>query len=559
MAKSDKGDLYDETRRLSRVAESDYNTQVGKNENRGDVTWNRATENYDPAFKGYMDYASGGGLKPEDIDRMRAAWGNAGGAGGVSAPRLGTSHYQNLHSAYANAYRPDYGESDTGFRKLASESGGFDADQLKQIYGNIGKLGEIGQTGGITDEDKANINRKSILEQEETGGYSAQDRALIRAKTAASSPAYFGALKDNLERQRAATGNLANAGAVDYKLARQGAQQQGADRIAGEIGLGDSIRKGRESAGQFLSNQGMDLASLRTANELAGARSAGDLGLNTQMGITANQAQALRGLQESQTGLGQWGLGQAGGLDQFGLNQAGGLDNWDLSQAQMDLQAAAASASNARSSARDQAQFEQWVTEYGNQQKQYGIGGLTDLYGTNLGASQNYSGLTLDALNGKFNSQYNMLNLATQNRGTTAMENSKSIGGMVGGLLGTASGIDWSKVKKAFGGGTNTGTGTGTGEGYGGGGVGLGGVGGGYDPGQRFRDPNNPDLIDMSQYGGSGKIDPRGLPPGYTPYNPNNPPPGGYRNTAQLNNGYSFTGRSDPYRSTPGSAYGYTF
>ena len=97
----------------------------------------------------------------------------------------------------------------------------------------------------------------------------------------------------------------------------------------------------------------MDLAGLRTQNQLAGARSAGDLGLNTKMGIKANQAQGLKGLQESQTGLGQWGLGQAGGLDQFGLAKAGGLDQWDMTQAQMDMQAAASSAAAGAARSRD--------------------------------------------------------------------------------------------------------------------------------------------------------------------------------------------------------------
>jgi hypothetical protein len=86
-----------------------------------------------------------------------------------------------------------------------------DEGQLQQIYGNVGRLTDIGQTGGITDEDKANINRASILDQEKTGGYSDQDKALIRAKSAASSPAYFSALKDNLQRQRGVSGNLAAA------------------------------------------------------------------------------------------------------------------------------------------------------------------------------------------------------------------------------------------------------------------------------------------------------------------------------------------------------------
>ena len=449
MAKSDKKDLYNTATNKVGQAETEYNKLNDKIGDRSDVTWDRATQDYEGAFKGYSDYAGGGGLTDADKDRMRNAinqigGGGGGGAGMISGPNLGSSAYQNLHSAYANAYRPDYSEADTGFRKLASATGGFDQAQLDQIYGNIGRLSEIGRTGGITDEDKANINRASILEQERTGGYTDQDKALIRAKSAASSPAYFSALKDNLARTRNQTGNLANASAVDFKLAREGAQQQNQDRIGSEIGLAESIRGGRERAGQFLSQQGLELAGLRTANELQGARSAGDLGLSTQQGITANQARGLQGLQESQTGLGNWGLGQAGGLDQFGLSQAGGLDQWGMNKAQLEMQAAAhnasAGAANSRAQAQANAEYERWLTEYGNEQKQYGIGGLESLYNTNLGASQNYSGMSLDALNSKYGTQGQMLGLATQNRGNTAMENAGAIGNIAGGVIGAAVG-----------------------------------------------------------------------------------------------------------------------
>jgi len=530
MAKDDKKNIYNTTMGQVSQSEQKYNALSDTIGGRGDTTWDRATENYNPAFQGYSNYAAGGGLTPEDIDRMRGAWkatgeagggGGGGGWGGISANLPGSSAYANLHSAYANAYRPDYGEADTGFRKLASKTGGFDEDQLNKIYGNVDTLTGIGQTGGITDEDKQNIMRQSMLDQEKTGGYSEQDKALVRAKSAASSPAYFGALKDNLQRQRSQTGNLANAGAVDFKLARQGAQQQGQDRLTQEMGLQESIRGGKERAGQFLSDQQMQLTGLRTANQLAGAQAGGGLGLSTQQGITANQARGLAGLQESQTGLGQWGLGQAGGLDQFGLAQAGGLDQFGLSKAQLDMQAQIANAQGAAAggagraaqqyqSARDQAEFEQWVTQYGNQQKQYGIGGLESLYGTNLGASQNYSGMSLDALNSKYGTQGQLLGLANQTRGRTAMENMSTIGGLVGSVAG----VDWSK----FGGGGqdpytgSTGwdnSGVNTGVSFGGGsGDNFGGYGG---SGVTFRrDPNN------STY-----------QPGYT-FGGGNPGPGNY-------------------------------
>jgi hypothetical protein len=448
MAKSDKQQLYNTSMGKVGQAETDYGKMNSTLDSRADTTWDRATDNYNQVNKGYSDYAAGAGLTQADKDRMQAAvnqYGSAGGGGGgyhwnnINNPMAGMS------SAYASAYRPDYTEADATNRKMTAAGGGFDQGKLDQIYGNVDTLTGIGKTGGITDEDKANINRQSILDQEKTGGFSDQDKSLIRAKSAASSPAYFSALKDQIQQQRSQTGNLANAGAVDFKMARQGAQQQGADRIAAEQGLQDSIRAGKQQAGDYLSGQNMQLAGLRTSNQLAGAGAAASQGTNLQQAITGNQLSGAKGLADSQTGLGQWGLGQAGGLDTFTNNQAQMDYQTQLANSQGNMQAgagnAAAGAANAQAAAAANLGYQQWVTEYGNQQKQYGIGGLNDLYNTNLGASQNYSNMSAGVLNNKFDTEGMMLGHATQNRGATAMENAQAVSNMVGGAVGAATGL----------------------------------------------------------------------------------------------------------------------
>jgi len=478
MAKDDKQKLFDKSYGLVQQAQTDYGKVIGKDAERSQTTWDRATENYNPAFQGYKDYAGGAGLTQADKDRMQDAvnkYGEAAGGGGgggvswnnINNPMAGKS------SAYASAYRPDYGESDAGMRNLAGKEGGFDKGKLDQIYGNVDTLTGIGKTGGITDEDKSNINRESILDREKTGGFTDQDKALIRAKSAASSPAYFGALKDNLDRTRGAMGgNLAGAGAVDFKMARQGAQQQGADRIAAEQGLQDSIRQGKQQAGDFLSGQNMDLAKLRTSNQLAGAGAAGGLGTNVQQAITANQLQGNQGLASSQTNLGQWGLGQAGGLDQFTNNQAQMDYQTQVANSQGNMQAGAANsasrAAGAQAAAGANLDYQKWLTEYGNEQKQYGIGGLDDMYKTNLGASQNYDQLQLQGLNNMSDSQSAMLGHATANRGTTAMENLQTIGNVAGAVGGAMTGMGGLSALGGLGKGTGVtqGAGAAAGSGY---------------------------------------------------------------------------------------------
>jgi hypothetical protein len=105
--------------------------------------------------------------------------------------------------------------------------------------------------------------------------------------------------------------------------------------------------------------------------------------------------------------------------------------------------------------------YEQWVTEYGNEQKQYGIGGLESLYNTNLTASRDFSSLGLQGLEGKYGTQAQLLGLANQTRGGTLGENA----GLIGGLIGTGANA-WNAMKGLAkpGGGKDKGTTPATGQ-----------------------------------------------------------------------------------------------
>jgi len=426
MAKSDKQKVYDTSMSQIPKIEEDYGKATDTLGSRSNETWDRGTSDYDNAAGSYKNFLDTGGITPDQLAALQR------GGGGVSNPLAGlSSNYAGISSAFANAYRPDYGESDAGYRKMAGAGGGFDADKLNQIYGNIDQLTDYGKTGGITDSDVSNVNRQPLLDFEQNGGYDDNARAMVRAKSAASSPAYFGAMKDNMQRMRGITNNLAGAGKVDFKLARQQAQQQGQDRLNAEIGLNDSIRTGRMDASKFLSGQNLQLAGLRSGNQINAANLAAGQGTDLQKAITANQLSGLGGLASSQTNLGEWGLGQAGGLDQFALTKAGGLDQFQAQQAAMQQSADSANSSRADADAR-------WALEYGNANKQWATEGLSDLYKTNLGASQNYSAMGLDALNDKYGNTANMLNLASANRGTTLGERAGTYGKLAAAGAATA-------------------------------------------------------------------------------------------------------------------------
>jgi len=441
MAKSDQKNVQNRIYQQSDNATKDFgNFQSGLTTPINE-TWNRGSQDYEAARSGYTSFQNNGGISPEDAARLRSSF-SGGGGGGISNPLSGrSSNFAGLSSAFANAYRPDYTEANTGFRDLSSASGGFDVSKLGQIYGNTDQLSEIGRTGGITTDDYNNVNRQSLLDQERTGGYSDKDIQNIRARAAASAPAMFSAVKDQMDQGRRITGNLAGASSTNFKLARQAAQQQNQDRLNSEIGLAESIRAGKADAGKFLSGQNLNLTGLRTGNQISGASAAGSLGLGTQQALTANRLAGLRGLQDSETNMGQWGLGQASGLDSFGLSKAGALDSWDMNNAQLDMSAASANASAARASAADQAELEKWMLTYGNANKQWATEGLDNLYNTNLNANMGYNGMRLDGLNSQYGNQANLLNLAAQNRGRTAMENVQGIAGAVGGGLGVLTGL----------------------------------------------------------------------------------------------------------------------
>jgi len=55
MAKDDKKNIYNTTMGQVSQSEQKYNALSDTIGGRGDTTWDRATENYNPAFQGYSN------------------------------------------------------------------------------------------------------------------------------------------------------------------------------------------------------------------------------------------------------------------------------------------------------------------------------------------------------------------------------------------------------------------------------------------------------------------------------------------------------------------------
>jgi hypothetical protein len=228
--------------------------------------------------KSYNDYINNltqttvGGLRnPQGSSDDQYTTGNRavprdGGAGSVS-PR------------YNELLLQGAGERDylTGGLRGMSETGGLSDDDIAKFRASYqGALG--GSSAGPTPDFEE--ERRRYRDFADTGGYTDKDIQRTRAQAARSAPSLYGALRDqqNLAQTRMGGAN-ASAGAVDFKSARQAAQQAGQDKLAANIGLSESQRAGK------------------------------------QFGI--------QGLESTQTTIGDQGLRRAGLVDNYNLNSAG--------------------------------------------------------------------------------------------------------------------------------------------------------------------------------------------------------------------------------------------
>jgi hypothetical protein len=400
---------------LGTQAQQDYTNFRTGVQATGSDQFAKAGSDYAGAKSGYNDFAETGGIDPALQAQLLALY-SGGGPGGVGNPLAGkSSSFAGLSSAANNIVGPNYGQADSIYSGLGGAGCGFDPTALKQIYANQGQLSDIGKTGGITPGDVSGIDRQSLLDMESTGGYTPDQLANARRAASSNAPTFFANLKQQLDRGRNITGNLAGTGATDFKAARAAAQQSGQDRLNSALAIQKDINANKMAAGGKLSDQNLSLTGLRTGNQLAGLTGALSSANDTQRTITGNQLAAAGGLSSNQTNLGQFGLSKAGLLDNFGLTQAGGLDQFTGQQAQMQLSADEANSSAQNAYRAQQAGILGDLISGKQSGREYGISGLSGLYNTNLAAGQKSQGMDYNALNDYYNQRVNILQNQTQN------------------------------------------------------------------------------------------------------------------------------------------------
>lgn len=429
-------------------------------------------------------WAGTGGLTDDDYSRLRGIYGDGSGGGGGGYNDGGmsglTSHLAGLNfgsSAAGGVGIPDFNEQRTGYREFAGKNGGLNEDRLAAIRGDAdylrnrrtnSPLGSFIDNGGFDGGDLSNINRESLLNIERTGGYSDGDISNIRSRSAANAPAYYKSIQDENARMRGITGNIAGSGAINFKLARQGAQAAGQDRLNTEIGLAESIRGGKMDAAKTLAGNYLNYTNQRNANQLAGMAEdrtgrgdAAGIDLNTEGMISQNRLSGLGGLTNIDDLQTRLALQRAGLLDNYGLGvgelelrKAGGLDQFQMSQASAR---AAASGANASANSANQAQrlaLEKYLLDNRLDGQRFGTTGMGSLYDSEVNQTNFHNTQWLNALNSQYGNQNAFMNTHLGNdqvnKPTGFMDYLNGFAGLASGVGSALSGFG------GFGGGGNT-------------------------------------------------------------------------------------------------------
>jgi len=163
----------------------------------------------------------------------------------------------------------------------------------------------------ISDADKNRMRGLGVFDEfAQTGGWSEGDKQDVLASIASRSPAMFANLKENLDRQKLSQGGM-GAGYTSQaaKLARDSARAGATDLREGRIGLGESIRSGRQWGAEGAATSEANLQNTLIDTYMRGMGLSGDmygrgagaefqgLGMDlSSMGLDLDSARAEQGI-----------------------------------------------------------------------------------------------------------------------------------------------------------------------------------------------------------------------------------------------------------------------
>lgn len=406
-----------EKKKTNRMLDAQYAENTAQNKNYMNTvntglagSTQRASDMYNSLYGGYQNFINGGG----DYK------GKPGGGGGGGVPAATKGKLADVEKLYRDFMA----------------SGGVDRGQFDQLQGN---LKELGQTGGYSAGDRADImgdvgNLRGIASSADvanrfrgggvfdefarTGGYSDQDISNIRTRSNSMIPSYYDVARNEAGRMASVQGGYGpGQSALFARMGRDAARQGQAAALDTELGIKDKVNAGRLQGAQGMSDAEAALQSARM-QALTGAS-----GIETNMlnSIAGNRTAASNAGANNE--LGMQGLIQSG-------KEFGGQGLNSLAQAE----AARAAARSAQAAANAK-----WIAQFNRQGQEFGLEGMKSLYGMAPGEV----GMYLDANLAGRNTYNSGINSVTGSR----MQNNpqrdwlSTIGGLVGAAGGAMTGL----------------------------------------------------------------------------------------------------------------------
>lgn len=370
------------------------NARAALQDNPGSIAGRIATPDYSQAMKGYQDMAATGGA---DLSKA-------------------TSTYRDIQGGNAD---------------MESAAAGLRNIDYSGVNDSIGKLKELGATGGMSDADKANVLRPLYYENEKTGGYSDKNLADIKKEGNASISGLYGNMQDEMNRRRAASGYGGGFGANAQSMARQGAIESGNQDVRTNIGLSESVRQGKMSAADAIQRGQLGISDITGRVKTGALGSAGSLGL----GVTGQQASNLEASGDMTGKIQQLRMAAAQGdveaqrvLQSGKLAGLGGMTDITSRQGQFDLNRADLASGNVRA-----------LQGMEQQGQQYGMSGLSSMYGRDQNQLQNEQGNELQAMGMDDTQQARLLEIMQRNSMQPG-KNQQRYGNILGGI-GSAAGL----------------------------------------------------------------------------------------------------------------------
>lgn len=376
---------------------------------RSDDAYGRQNQMYDSMFGGLDDFIKTGGVSDADRERMRGLMGSRAGSGGggggggyspnpIDINALGMNEMEGLYRDSITGKSIDKNALRIGNPTLTGlmNSGGYDPEFLKSLGDNVGMLKAIGMTGGVSPEAQARMRGGGVFDEyAATGGIGRREEDVLRNRGNSQISSIFDRTRDNIGRQSRITGSNAGSAAMMTKLARDQARSAGDMALNTEMGIIDRRDDGRRWGATSMSGAEGQLQGLISNNQLNALNSANSTERGIQEFMSNTKGSSAKDLAAIESGI------QDKTTDERRYGMAGleTIIKERIAEAQR-AEAARASAYESQRAAeeaswRDQLGLEKYMFEAGREGKQYGIEGMMGLYGSTPAESAMYNDMRL--------------------------------------------------------------------------------------------------------------------------------------------------------------------